>query len=370
MRSGDKDSLLLPNLAIKGFRGIKSLLIPELGRVTLLTGKNGVGKTTVLEAARIWSARGSGKSLKQLLLSRDEISASEDGRLNQPGGSFVSKLFWGRNPKLRETILIGPYNPSLKLYDRGGLNMLQLEFSRNNEPYILNLNGRSIHYPSVSILTRTFNNAESKIIWILDQEQHELIEAENEIDSDLLYNSIGMGSLSKQTMLEFWDKVALTSDERMAVNALNLATGGNITQIAAIGENNSRRLMAKSKLYSTPIPVKNLGDGANKLLWLTLAMACSQNGFLFIDEAENGIHHTVHEDFWKIVMQTALEKNVQVLATTHSFGCLIGFANAAALNKEVEGVVVRIEETEEGLRAVQIGASALRSIIENGIEIR
>ena len=52
------NGLLLPDLAIKGFRGIEDLTIPRLGRVTLLAGKNGIGKTTVLEAVRIYASRG------------------------------------------------------------------------------------------------------------------------------------------------------------------------------------------------------------------------------------------------------------------------------------------------------------------------
>ena len=50
--------LHLPSLSIKGFRGIDDLSISRLGRVTLLAGKNGVGKTTVLEACRVYAARG------------------------------------------------------------------------------------------------------------------------------------------------------------------------------------------------------------------------------------------------------------------------------------------------------------------------
>ena len=38
-------NLHLPSLVIKNFRGIDELTIPRLGRATLLTGKNGVGKT-------------------------------------------------------------------------------------------------------------------------------------------------------------------------------------------------------------------------------------------------------------------------------------------------------------------------------------
>lgn len=50
--------LCLPSLFIEGFRGIQSLELPQLGRITLLAGVNGVGKTTVLDAARFYTARG------------------------------------------------------------------------------------------------------------------------------------------------------------------------------------------------------------------------------------------------------------------------------------------------------------------------
>ena len=45
--------LHFPNLTIKGFRGIRELTIPQLGRVNLITGKNNTGKSSVLEALRI-----------------------------------------------------------------------------------------------------------------------------------------------------------------------------------------------------------------------------------------------------------------------------------------------------------------------------
>lgn len=52
------NGLHLPNLTVSNFRGIGSLSIERLGRVTLLGGRNGVGKTTVLEAVRTYASRG------------------------------------------------------------------------------------------------------------------------------------------------------------------------------------------------------------------------------------------------------------------------------------------------------------------------
>ena len=66
--------LHLPSLSIKGFRGIDALTIDRLGRVTLIAGKNSVGKTTVLDAIQVYAARGHYDILSQLLTSRQEVS--------------------------------------------------------------------------------------------------------------------------------------------------------------------------------------------------------------------------------------------------------------------------------------------------------
>ena len=57
----------------------------------------------------------------------------------------------------------------------------------------------------------------------------------------------------------------------------------------------------------------------SRLFTVALALANSRDGFLLIDEAENGIHHSVQADYWRLVLQTAQDNNVQVLATTHSW---------------------------------------------------
>ena len=47
---------MLTSLSIKNFRGIDQLTIKPLGRINLIAGKNGVGKTAVLESLWILSA--------------------------------------------------------------------------------------------------------------------------------------------------------------------------------------------------------------------------------------------------------------------------------------------------------------------------
>ena len=74
----DTNHLHLPSLSVRGFRGIDALTIPRLGPVTLLAGKNGVGKTTVLDAVRVYAARGRYPTLSNLLQERDELLMTDD----------------------------------------------------------------------------------------------------------------------------------------------------------------------------------------------------------------------------------------------------------------------------------------------------
>ena len=74
-------SLHLPSLTIEGFRGIKSLLIPRLGQVTLISGKNAVGKSTVLEAVQLYATHGNPTIIQRILRAHNELIPviDEDG---------------------------------------------------------------------------------------------------------------------------------------------------------------------------------------------------------------------------------------------------------------------------------------------------
>ena len=119
-----------------------------------------------------------------------------------------------------------------------------------------------------------------------------------------------------------------------------------------------------------PVPLKSLGDGAVRLFGAALALANSQDGLLTIDEAENGIHHSVQYDFWKMVVQTAKENNVQVLATTHGWDCIAGFAQAAAEADAEESALLRLERDGDKIRAVEYLREDLVTATEQGIEVR
>ncbi len=105
--TSDNKALHLPDLWIKGFRGIKDLKISRLGHVTLFAGKNGAGKTTVLDAVRVYAARGRNSILMDILGTREELVQTVDEDGDQVFTSNWEALFFGRHISYGTFISIG-----------------------------------------------------------------------------------------------------------------------------------------------------------------------------------------------------------------------------------------------------------------------
>lgn len=380
--------LLLPDLHIENFRGISKLSIPRLGRVTLLAGSNGVGKSTVLEAVRVYASRARYTVLRTLLTSREEFSTAtdEDGDgLSEPDWG---SLFYGRDPTTNSSLFIGS-NQSLETLtiEVAGLR----DLSSDELDSLRMLSSDSFFEGGSHILRAEFYGDEwiIPVLFFPDQRMatlfggvkkrgiapHRIQRDESRLPPPNTCEEVGPGLIGNHELSQFWDKVALTEDESQAIQALNLVYSDAVERVAMIGGGRvrmqtGRRAVVKLKGNARPVPLRSLGEGAMRLFGVALALANSRDGFLLIDEAENGIHHTAQPAFWRMVLQTARENNVQVFATTHSWDCVRGFAQAAVQNEDVEGVLVRLEKEEDGLRAVLYDEEDLEIAEDQNIEVR
>ncbi|MDE2998370.1 MAG: AAA family ATPase [Gemmatimonadota bacterium] len=371
--------LHLADLSIEGFRGIEKLSIPRLGRVTLLTGRNSVGKTTVLDAVRVYAARGSYRVLCELLEYRDEFANAgeeESGRKSSPD---IMAIFHGRDVSRRGNISIGPSNTkdrlrieaaSLDAEQTAQLQRVVTGDISDVHPRALNVKfqGSKRVFPEFFAPAGLFGYrslGRNPFLGLLNQEDP---------PTEVVCLSTGPNLLSNEDMARFWDAVALTDDEDMALASLRLILDNEVDRVAVIGDNKGlgRRVVVKLHSEKRPVPLKSLGDGPSRLFSVALALANSRDGFLLIDESENGIHHSVQRDYWRMVLETADKNNVQVLATTHSYDCVRGFAQAATEFEGVDGILVRVERKQRGLRAVEYSERNLRAVAKQpvGVEVR
>ncbi len=379
-----RDHLRLPSLRVEGFRGIGELSIPRLGRVTLLAGRNGIGKTTVLDAVRIFAARGRPIVIHGLLQGREEFATGLDEDHDPTVVPDFTALFHGRNPGRGATILIGPSD--------GGEDAVRLRVSSGEDWTAAqqDLFSRLSVGTDLMALSVMIGSRKQLFPWVLAADESNPWESRGRFTLRRLQRlfdeggwpagvecqSLGPGLLGTRQLASLWDEVALTNDELASRQALQLVLGRDIEGVAVVGDDARvpgrarQRVVVKLAEHRRPVPLKSLGDGATRMFGVALALANSRNGFLVVDEAENGIHHSVQRDFWNMVLRTAHENDVQVLATTHGWDCVTGFARACADCTDVEGVLVRIERVAEGLRAVEYSEEDLETIADQGIEVR
>ncbi len=381
----DETSLHLPDLAITGFRGIDRLSIPRLARVTLLAGKNGAGKTTILDAVRAYAAPRHISTLRDILHGREEISNYIDDEGERRFETDWAALFFGREIEI---------NPKISISSTSGSLKIEVE------------NMSKVIVENEELFPESLDSQDSKVIAVRNGNIEEFIPfaitpSASGISPDtirrlrrlpsgipstnrpmgLKCESLGPGLLSDRDIGAFWDRVALTDAEEKAVEALRTVLGEEVEKVAVVGDTRSvrrvgrhmfvdRRALVKMKNYEKPVPLKSLGDGAARLFGVALALANCADGFLLIDEAENGLHWSVERDFWRMVLGTARENNVQVLATTHGWDCVVGFAQAVNETPEEDGLLLRLEREEGRTTVVNYTEQDLAIAAEQRIEVR
>lgn len=363
----ERADLHLPDLKIEGFRGIRELSIPRLARVTLLAGKNGAGKTTVLEAVRAWAARGRAPVLEEILLGREELAPYADEYEGEFLGPDLSALFHGRDSWKY------PYmgDETYKIGIASGRNRLTIDPSspRKMDSIEVKYGNLSKTVPAEFFVKRTAKSPSDLIRRLQDMAQESLHEERwSEIGSETL----GPGPLDNSRLVEFWDRVVLTPEEDIIAENLSPVLGSGVQGLAVIGtrHENNRRAIVRIKGHARPVPLKSCGDGAVRFFGTALCLANISGGLLLIDEVENGLHWSVQRDFWRMVLRGAEANNAQVFATTHSWDCVVGFAKAVNETPEEDGLLLRLDRDDGRVRAVDYSEDQLRVAAEQRIEVR
>ena len=334
--------LHLPSLIIEGFRGIRSLNVNDLGRVTLLAGKNGVGKTTVLEAIRVFASRGNNRTILDLLDTREEFVSGTDADGDAIYFPDYGSLFHNYNsdeghealPSIRISAARRPHSLSLSLVEaKEAMKAEGLLFDDLDSKEILVSAGKYKRTLPVGPVGY-YRRARRQFLPVRQRGSHN----PDHWPEPIVVQSLGPGLAENDRIAEIWDGLALTDAENFVVNALRLATGEMLQRLAVVGDSSGinprhrrhgRHVVAKLSSLSHTVPLKRLGDGAQRLLGIALALANCQNGILLIDEIENGIHYSVLPKLWDMIFTAAQEGNIQVVAATHSWDCVASFARSA-----------------------------------------
>lgn len=376
---------MLNSLNIKNYRNLKELKINSLGEVNLITGKNNTGKSTILEAIALYAYKGDLDLIYQLLTERGEnFKQPIDNKIDiDTNIRSISSLFTNRfvGFNREDAIIIGSSEKTLLGEQNSSDNTLSIRFVK-----YLDERERD----NVGTITRKRTVLKDDEIGQFDNYKigieiglgirYNLIPIEEVRDYNFRYTSIAPNescqfirtrNIDKESNGNLFDRIALTEKEQFVIEALKIIEP-TTERIAFIGEN-SRERTAVIKLanIANPLPLKSMGDGVNRILTIILALVNADNGFLLIDEFENGLHYTVQTKLWNIIFKLAQILKVQVFATTHSEDCIAGFENT--LNNpqnKLDGKLIRLDNVDGKIQQVEFNAKELKIATDQNIETR
>ena len=386
-------SLHITDLSIKGFRGLKDLSISGLGRVTLITGRNNTGKSSVLEALGLFANNASRASVIDILASREEYRRwnHEDGLPSEGEGVLlISQLFHGF-PQNRQDFV------PIEITTNGKTVTKRLAMRVSWNPGDLYAYGRQRRLPN---LLESDGEVDSVVVLFVETEGY----VRPQLLEDFLWGSRLSRSLpasygrlpsrlrttDKESTVRMpcmlagpysgertgelgtlWDGVTLTDEEPAVVDALQIIDS-NISAVSMVESDSygrGRKAVVRAKSISRPVPLRTFGDGANRVFALALALVNARGGLLLIDEFENGLHHTVQTDIWHMVFRLARQLDVQVFATTHSRDAVAAFQKAASESPE-EGVLLRLTRKGEDIVPTVASEDELAIATRHDIEVR
>ncbi len=365
---------MLNSLYIKNYRNLKELTLKSLGQITLLTGKNNTGKSSVLEAIAIYVAKGDIKMIYELLEERGEYIRETGERRNftEDNVKLFSSLFYDRKIDYNNGTFIN-ISPNEDIFKDVFVSISLAKYINSNDDKlaVLDTKDKKQNIGSKVALLVNFRQINTVETDVLDLENEKLYSFDfEEIRNYQNLKFIGTRDIYSQKNAENWDKITLTDKENYVIDALKTIEP-NIQRLAFVGDSRLRDPIIKLSNVPNTLPLRSMGDGINRILTIILALVNAENGYLLIDEFENGLHHSVQSKLWEIIFNLAKKLNVQVFATTHSNDCIYAFEESLNdKNNMLTGKLIRLDNKKGMIKEEAFDAEDLKVITDSLIEIR
>jgi len=270
----------IKNIEIKNFKCFDDFKAEGFGRVNLIGGKNNVGKTAFMEAVCINVYPKNINNMTSVLMS----------------------------PKFARTFLELDRKALTQEERKFFLEAIEDYYSISNiniiEFFIKDKDGEKKYFFKINKKETTIN---------INNFSYEMERVKN---IKFLTN---LGFINLQ-LKEVYEAVQIKDKEEILYKYIN-EFDKNILNFKIIG-GDKPKCKVKDGIYRD---IDEFGDGLKHYISIICSLYACENGYLFIDEIDNGIHYTQLDRVWEIILTLSKEQNVQVFATTHSKECIESF---------------------------------------------
>jgi predicted ATPase len=373
---------MIRSLVVEGYRTFERFHLEDLGRVNLLVGRNNCGKTSLLEAIRFLSTRGATSKLWASLVRRGERLVEEDETGRHSREPDIRHVFHGHEVTPGARIHVEAHSdegfrwvgcrvamaPDLAVEDTQ-----RLPFSEDQQ---LNPDRLFLIVEGDPDVRRTVTPLSPRGIL---HRHHSVSTPAGPLVTDIgRTHFITVDALFADQVASLWQSVALTIEEDFVLDALRILEP-RLDRLAFIGAELERGSQPHTRdgffvrLSGTRkrIPLGSMGDGMWRMLGLALALSRCRDGVLLVDEIDVGLHYSVMEEMWNLVVGASERLRVQVFASTHSSDCVRSLSRLYERGN-IEGKrSVSVQRIEEGHnKAVAFLDHEIGLIARQDIEVR
>jgi len=357
---------MITGFEIKGFKGLAHLFIPQLTRITLVGGKNNVGKTSLLEAVFLFFDRINPQMLTNqfarrgvsvLPLEPDAMWAPifHDYEMKKEISISVTSV----NSTETMSIKFNPnYTPSLVRAKTTGQRGQQLQIRTDQKPtpsYALDITYKINGKKATSHLLMGIEGLGLHVDYMKAEKTQAVF-----ISSRSLMNP--------NEDAERFGKLDIMGKQDEVIKFLRIIEP-NLTGLSSVSMGNISMIHGDIGL-NRKIPVSYMGEGVSKLLSIILAIANAKDGIVLIDEFENGLHYSVMQKIWEGIGRAAREFNCQVIATTHSYECLDAAYNGFSGDLQNDFTYLRLDRIDDETKAKIFDFDMLKVAIDTNSEVR
>ena len=369
---------MIQRFKVANYKGLQNFSLTHIGRINLVTGANGVGKSSLGEALWLFHGRYNPSLLWNLhvqrrggmqisspltLLGRGhpiELQGYEDGRKYSVRFEYDEIA----QAQLRPDAWV-PQGP----VDSGE----NLEPSLPSSPPDI---VRRLNLPILGTLRATYGRSDPNI---------------EEYESEVVPGPAAPGLVRPIPMIRRPMGIIVNRDVPFPVGSDRVEQFSNV-----VAQGQKRDLLEVLRLIRPPIqdveilshqgipslwadskdigllPLESMGGGAVRLFGLLVNFYNARGGFIMIDEIENGIHYSALPELWHQITKLSDLLDVQAFITTHSLECLnaaVEVANSLKMRSEV--VVHQMYQTRDGKRQSETyTGDKLMAALDRSFEIR
>jgi predicted ATPase len=311
---------VIEEVTIKNFKCFRELSLSDLGRITLIGGRNNVGKTALLEALFMFFDR----------LQPNTVLRQYAWR----GIEFVSPLpdtMWApifRNLDLAQEISVGVkidgrYETArYKFNPKFSLPKIQGPVPDKPTEQQIRTDAEPVTSFALSVEYERGDGPKDKGHIFVSPEGGLGLHAERLHFRGRPYVFLpSMRHLATRETADLFSNLAKRGEEDKVAAILQLIEP-NLVGLKTITQGPSTSVHAQVKGLPVTLPVALMGEGASKLLNIIVGIGNSRGGIVLVDEIENGIHHSVMQSIWQSIGKAVRDYDCQLLATTHSYECL------------------------------------------------